>query len=492
MRLGLASLDDLPPGIRRPGYDPAVLTPGIVHLGLGAFSRCHLTEYTEDALEHAFGPWGIRAINLRPPALEPMLDPQDRLYIRELRDGPDRNRRVIGAISDVMTVRDNKMLARALSRLVDPAIRVVTMTVTEKGYCHVPATGMLDFDHPDIRHDIADPANPVSLPGFVVAAIRLARAAGQTPPAFLSCDNVPGNGSTLRRCVLAFARASGFADPDFIEDQVAFPDTMVDRIVPATTANDVADLQAETGIEDQALVVGEPFRMWVIGADTRMTLPPWDSAGAIITPDVVAYEVIKMRVLNGMQTGLVHLAHMAGHATTAGMMADPLFLSFARRTMRDEVRPSLPRAEGIDHDEYIAQSIARLENTALQHTTAQIATDGSRKIRQRLLEALRDALADGRTAPGLEIEVAGWIEHITRFAVSDMRITDPMIPMVQDILSRTANATGPTTEAILALETVFPPALVATPGLAGRLVALVAAIREAGPKAVMAAHMERS
>lgn len=489
-RLSQASLGDLPPGIGRPAYDRAGLRPGIVHLGLGAFSRCHLTEYTEDALSADAGPWGIRAINLRPPALEPMLGPQDHLYMRELRDGAQRDRRVIGAVLDAMTVSDAATLTQALARVADPAIRVVTMTVTEKGYCHIPATGALDLDHPDIRHDIATPHSPRSLPGLVVAAIRQIRSKGQTPPAFLSCDNVPGNGTTLRSCVLTLAAASGAVDPAWIEDHVAFPDTMVDRIVPATTGADIAGLAQETGITDQALVIGEPFRMWVIGADDRMTLPPWDRAGAIITRDVAAYEIIKMRVLNGMQTGLVHLAHMAGHATTAAMMADPVFLSFARRTMGTEVRPALPMAEGIDHAAYIAQSIHRLTNTALQHTTAQIATDGSRKIRQRLLMALQDALVAGRAAPGIEIEVAGWIEHITRFARADMLITDPMVPVVQDILSRTGNATRATVRAILALDTIFPTSLTGQPGLADRLVTLVDAIRTLGPKAVMAAHLE--
>jgi fructuronate reductase len=476
----------LPDGLRRPAYDRAALTPGIVHLGLGAFSRCHLTEYTEDALEHAFGPWGIRAVNLRPPALEPMLGPQDHLYIRELREGPARDRRVIGAICDALTVTDTATLTKALSWVADPATRVVTMTVTEKGYCHIPATGALDLTHPDILNDIAHPETPRSLPGFILRAITLIRAMGHTPPAFLSGDNVPGNGRTLSGAVLGLAAQTDPATVRWIEDNVAFPDTMVDRIAPATKPADIAALATDTGVEDQALVIGEPFRMWVIEDDPRLRLPAWDATGMILTTDVAAYEAIKMRVLNGMQTGLSHLAHMAGHVTTAAMMADPVFAAFARRTISAEVTPSLPQAKGIDHAAYLDESIHRLTNTALEHTTAQISTDGSRKIRQRLLEPL---MASHHPAPGLEIEVAGWIEHATRFAAADMAITDPIIPAITRIFTETGNDPTRIVPAILSLTEVFPPTLTGQPGLTGRLTAIVQALRTKGPRAVMQAHL---
>ncbi len=479
------SATNLPP-LRAPAYDRAALKPGIVHLGLGAFSRCHLTEYTEDALEHRFGPWGIRAVNLRPPALEPMLGPQDHLYIRELRQGPARDRRVIGAICDALTVSDAASLAKALSWITDPATRVVTMTVTEKGYCHIPATGDLDLTHPDILHDIAHPETPRSLPGVIVAALAKIRAASHTPPAFLSCDNVPANGRTLATAVLGLAAQTDPVLAGWIRDNVAFPDTMVDRIAPATKPADIAALAAETGTEDQALVIGEPFRMWVIEDDPRLRLPAWHAAGMILTKDVPAYEAIKMRVLNGMQTGLSHLAHMAGHVTTAAMMADPVFSAFARRTIRDEVTPTLPQAKGIDHAAYLDESIHRLTNTALEHTTAQISTDGSRKIRQRLLEPL---LAARHPTPGLEIEVAGWIEHATRFAQTDMAITDPIIPDVARIVRDTGNDPSRTVPAILTLTEVFLPALTAQPGLTDRLTAIVQALRTQGPRAVMQAHL---
>jgi fructuronate reductase len=492
MRLSSATLGHLQGDLHRPAYDRAALTTGIVHLGLGAFSRCHLAEFTEDLLDETNGPWGIAAINLRPPALEPMLDPQDRLYLRELRDGSDRDRRVIGALKEVLTIHDAATLSKALALCTDPKIQVVTMTVTEKGYCHIPATGQLDPEHPDIRHDIRHPAEPRSLPGLILETIRRARLSGLRPPAFLSCDNVPGNGATLRRCVQTLAKITGLVDAAWIEGNVAFPDTMVDRIVPATTQSERDELLARSGIEDHAMVVGEPFRMWVIEDDPRAQLPPWNDAGAILTRNVGAYETIKMRVLNGLQTGLVHLANMAGHPTTAAMMADPVFLAFGQRVMSAEVRPGLPQVEGIDHQAYIAQSVRRLTNTALHHTTAQIATDGSRKIRQRLLDPLGDALRTGRPAGGLEIEVAGWIEHVTRFSLSDMGITDPMLANVQTILGRTGSDTRATVEAILRIDAIFPAALVALPGFADRIVALVGAIRDRGPRPVMAAFLETS
>ena len=478
----------LPAGIAGPAYDRATLAPGILHLGNGAFHRCHLAEYTEDALHARFGPWGIRAVNLAPPDLGPMLGPQHGLYIRELREGAGRDRRLIGAIRDNLTVTDGPGRDRALGWAADPATRVITLTVTEKGYCHIPATGRLDPGHPDIVHDRAHPTAPRSAPGFVLQALRLRRAAGLPPPAILSCDNVPVNGTTLRGCVLDLAAP---ADAAWIAETVAFPDTMVDRIVPATQGGDIAALAADTGLTDRALVVGEPFRMWVITDDSRMILPDWAAAGALIVPDARPYELLKMRVVNGMQTALCHLGHLLGHRFMADVMADPMCAAFAARTIRAEVAPFLPHIPGIDTTAYVDGTLRRLRNTALQHATAQIATDGSRKIRQRLLDPLAEALAAGHAAPGLTLAVAAWMAHagvIARTA-PPRAVSDPVLGTVAAIL----DATGPDSAAyvaqLLAVAEVFPPGLAQRPGLSENLAMLVAALRGRGPRAVLADHL---
>ena len=490
-RLAPATLPGLPRDIARPLYDRAALTPGLLHIGNGAFHRCHLADHTEDALHATFGPWGIRTVNLAPPDLAPMLDPQQGLYIRELREAEARDRRVIGALLGNITVAGPANLHQALAWAADPATRLVTMTVTEKGYCHIPATGRLDEIHPDIVHDVAHPASPRTAPGFVLATIRARRAAGTPPAAFLSCDNVPGNGTTLRTCVLALAQAICPAEIGWIEDHIAFPDTMVDRIVPATRPEDIEALQRATGLTDRALVVGEPFRMWVITRDPRMICPDWEAAGALIVADAAPYEILKMRVVNGMQTALCHLGNLAGHPFMSDVLADPVFAAFAERTIRAEVAPVLPPVNGIDTADYIALTLRRLRNTALRHATAQISTDSSRKIRQRLLDPLAAAVAAGRPAPGLTLAVAGWMAHMRHLAaLPDPRaVTDPILPAIARILHQTGDDSTAFVAHLLALDQVFPTQITRLPGLAPRLAALVEAIRRFGPRAVTADHL---
>jgi fructuronate reductase len=491
-RLSVAHLGKLPSDVARPLYDRRALSPGVLHLGNGAFHRCHLAEHTDDALHARFGPWGIRAVNLAPPDLGPMLDPQDGLYIRELREGAARDRRVIGALLGNLTVTGPDSLRLALDWATDPATRLVTMTVTEKGYCHIPATGQLDETHPDIAHDLAHPQSPRSVPGFVLATILARRSAGIAPVAFLSCDNVPGNGATLRRCVLALARATVPDAATWIEDMIAFPDTMVDRIVPATRPEDVVALSEATGLTDRALVIGEPFRMWAITRDPRMAHPDWEAAGALIVADVEPYEILKMRVVNGMQTGLCHLGHLAGHEFMSDVMADPVFAAFAARTAQAEVAPHLPPVVGVDAQDYIALTLRRLQNTALRHATSQIATDGSRKIRQRLLEPLAAALMSGQSAPGLTLAVAGWMAHLRHIAsLSEPRpVSDPMLPAVIRATETSRTDSAAFVAELLAFEQVFPRRIAELPGLSARLASLVEAIRRDGARATLARHIE--
>jgi fructuronate reductase len=492
MRLSAATLGSLPPDIARPLYDRRALSPGVLHLGNGAFHRCHLAEHTDDALHARFGPWGIRAVNLAPPDLGQLLDPQDGLYIRELREGTARDRRVIGALLGNLTVAGPDSLRLALDWATAPATRLVTMTVTEKGYCHIPATGQLDETHPDIVHDLAHPKTPRSVPGFVLATILARRDAGTAPAAFLSCDNVPGNGATLRRCVLALARMTAPDSVAWIEDMVAFPDTMVDRIVPATRPEDIAALSDATGLTDRGLVIGEPFRMWAITRDARMAHPDWEAAGALFVTDVEPYEILKMRVVNGLQTGLCHLGHLAGHAFMSDVMADPVFATFAARTAQTEVAPHLPPVAGVDAQDCIALTLRRLQNTALRHATVQIATDGSRKIRQRLLEPLAAALMSGQPAPGLTLAVAGWMAHLRYIASlpEPRAVTDPILPAIIRANETSGTDSAAFVTQLLAFDQVFPPRIAALPGLSARLATLVEAIRRDGARATLARHIE--
>lgn len=462
---GTASL--LPDSVQRPAYDRGALRPGILHLGDGAFHRCHQAEWTDDALAVAFGAWGIIGVNLRPPDLTNVLGAQAGLFCRELREGGEATRRLVGAEIAHLQVLDEGYdphrlsLRAALEAAADPAIRLITMTVTEKGYCHVPATGELNIGHPDIVHDIASPRTPRSAPGFVLEALTLRLQRGQLLPAIMSCDNVPDNGATLRRAVLGLA---GRIDPALaarLED-VRFLNTMVDRIVPATQDDDLERFAAETGIEDYGLVVGEPFRMWVIEDRHRCAMPAWDKVGALIVDDVRPYEILKMQVLNGIQSNVCQLGLLSDLMFMADVMARAVFEDFARRTITTEVVPGLPAVAGIDVPAYVEQSIRRLKNPDLKHGTLQISTDGSQKIRQRLLEPLRSCLKAGRKADGLLLGIAGWMCYAggLHWQNGPIDVRDPKRGMTTEIGRRFGNAPESFVAEMLGIADIFGTDLV--------------------------------
>lgn len=413
-RLGGGTLDLLPPEVRRPGWLRGATRVRGVHIGIGAFHRAHQAEYMEDLLEAGWD-GALVGINLRPPALSRLLAPQDGFYTRTLRDGDAAETRLIGAVRGVVDAWDNPV--GAADWLANPEVTTVTLTVTEKGYCHVPSTGLLDHDHPDIRADLAQGLEAArSLPGFLLGALRIRQREVGGPIDLVSCDNVAGNGRVLRAVVTGLAEA---AAPDllpWIEDQVGFPSTVVDRIVPATSAADLDALEARLGLRDEAAVFGEPYRQWVIEDAFRAERPAWEAAGAEIVADVAAHVAIKMRVLNGAQTMLSLLGPLRGHEFSFQAATDPVLRDFVRGTLARETLPHLPPAQGLEPAAYLGTSLARVANSAIRHRCHQIATDTSQKIRPRLLEPLRARRAAGLPAPGLETGVAAWLAYVAASA----------------------------------------------------------------------------
>ncbi|MDB5530406.1 MAG: hypothetical protein JWR51_3509 [Devosia sp.] len=494
-RLTPATAAQLPASVQRPAYDRTKLKPGIVHLGDGAFHRCHQAEWTDDALQAAFGDWGIVGINLRAPDIANALGAQSGLFCRELREDGAVDRRLVGSEIAHISVLDESYdpyrlsLRGALEAAADPAIRLITMTVTEKGYCHIPATGELDLDHPDIVHDIAEPRLPRSVPGFILEALTLRLQRGAELPAIMSCDNVPDNGATLRRAVLGLAQRVDAAIGDRIARDVHFLNTMVDRIVPATQPGDIERFAAQTGIADFGLVVGEPFRMWVIEDTHRCAMPAWDRVGALIVDDVRPYEILKMRVLNGIQSNVCQLGLLSDLQFMFDVMGSEIFETFARRTIMDEVVPGLPQVSGIDVAAYVEQSIRRLKNGDLKHGTLQISTDGSQKIRQRLLEPLRACLASGRPADGLLLGVAGWMCYAggLHWQHKPIDVRDPKAPVTTEIGRRYGSDPAGFVVEMLKLADIFGTDLVDKEPVKARLAHFVRQLRAAPAIEVVAA-----
>jgi len=431
MRLSDATLAALPSGVARPRYDRAALRPGIVHLGLGAFHRAHQAVMTEAVLDAGARDWGIVAASLRSPETRDALAPQDGLYAVAIRQDDEERLRVIGALRGLHVAPEDP--GALLAAMAAPTTRIVSLTVTEKGYCHDPATGALDEAHPDIRHDLATPHRPRSAPGFLVEALHRRRAAGLPPFTVLCCDNLPANGHTVRRIA---TRLAALRDPglsDWMAGEVAFPSTMVDRIVPATTPEDRARIDAALGLHDAWPVVCEAFSQWVVEDHFPTGRPAWEIGGATFAADVAPFEVMKLRLLNGAHSALAYLGYLAGHETVAEAAADPVFARYLRGFWA-EVAPHVPAPPGADLGGYAESLLARFRNRALRHRTWQIAMDGSQKLPQRLLGTVREALAAGPPIPHLALAVAGWMRYATgideRGTAIDLR--DPLLPALRD------------------------------------------------------------
>jgi fructuronate reductase len=411
MRLSLSALERLPAEVARPIYDMNAVRIGIVHLGIGAFHRAHQAVYVDDRLAAGETDWGICGASLRSPETADALVPQDGLYTVAIRSGSGERLRVIGAVRRLLVAPSNP--AALLDAMADPTVRIVSLTVTEKGYCHDPAAGDLQPDHPDVVADLAAPERPRSVPGVLVEALRRRRTSGVAPFTVLCCDNLPENGHTVGRVLVQFA---GLRDPDlgrWVENEVAFPSTMVDRIVPATSDSDRTAVAARLRVSDAWPVMTEPFTQWVIEDRFGNGRPRFEDAGAELVADVAPYELMKLRLLNGSHSTLAYLGYLAGYETVSDVMTDPAFVRLVQGLMDEEVTPTLSLPPGADLAGYKRSLLERFTNPALKHRTWQIAMDGSQKLPQRLLGTIRDRLAAGAPIPRLALGVAAWMRYVT-------------------------------------------------------------------------------
>ncbi len=446
MRLSRATLPALPPGIARP-YHGAINT-GIVHFGPGAFHRAHQADYV-DRLLGADPRWGIAEVSLRTGTVTGALAAQDGLYTLELRDAAPEIR-VIGAVSAVIGPGET---ARLRTQLADPKVRLVTSTVTEKGYC-LGGDTTLDFAHPDIVHDLAHPDQPQSLVGWLVAGLAARRTAGVAAFAVAPCDNLPDNGGRVGAAVLALARAR---DPDlaaWIAGECRFAATMVDSITPAADAVLLARVTAVTGLEDAAAVQRERFSQWVIEDVLPPGGPDLGSVGAVMTGDVAGFERAKLRILNGAHSALAYLGLLRGAESVAEAMADSRLASFVERMVIADVLPGVPALAGFDLRRYVDDVLARFRNPAIYHRLAQIAIDGSQKLPYRLFDSVVAARVAGRPVERLLLPVAAWMRWIAR-AESAASINDPLAPMLWAAARDGIDPVG----RFMGMATLFPAAL---------------------------------
>ncbi|HSJ78972.1 MAG TPA: mannitol dehydrogenase family protein, partial [Erythrobacter sp.] len=394
-RLSAPALPDLPADWARPSYDRSQPC-GVVHLGIGAFHRAHQAWFFDALMAAGHEGWMIRGASLRSPAVAQAMNPQDGLFTVLVRDGGEEWAQVVGSVRDVLVAPDDPAaLVRALA---NPTVALVMLSVTEKGYCLDPATGALRADDPAVAADIANIAAPLTAPGFLVAGLAARRAKGIAPFTVLSCDNLPENGQRTRAAVLALAEAVDPALAAWIAAEVAFPSSMVDRIVPATTPDDLDNFESATGWRDEALVQTEPFAQWVVEDCFAGRRPPLDEVGVQFTRDVAGWEKAKLRLLNGAHSAIAYLGGLAGHAHVHQAMAAPGFAALIE-ALWDEAGATLDPVDGFDPAAYRAQLRTRFANCALMHRTHQIAMDGSQKLPQRWLQTILATRRGGRGVP---------------------------------------------------------------------------------------------
>lgn len=479
-RLGPEALASLPATVATPRYQRAGIDVGIVHLGLGAFHRAHQAVYTDDVMNRGAGAWGICGVSLRSPDARDALAPQGGLYTVGVRDADGERLRVVGSVVETVVAPEDP--AAVLRRLVDPRVRIVTVTVTEKGYCHSPATGTLDDGHPDIRADLREPARPRSLPGFLVEALRRRRSAGTPAFTVMSCDNLPANGEVTARILQAYA---GLLEPGldrWIADHVACPSSMVDRIVPATTDEDRARIGAALGCDDAAPVVTEPFTQWVFEDRFPTGRPEWEREGAEPVADVRPYEAMKLRLLNASHSCIAYLGYLAGYQTVAETIADPAFERFVAALMDREVTPTLDMPAGADLTGYKAALLARFANPALRHRTWQIAMDGSQKLPQRLLATVRERLRAGQPFDRLALGVAGWMRYVRGVDETGrpIDVRDPLAERLRALAEEAGPVAGRLAPALLTVREVFGDDLPADPAFVEAVTAALDRLFERG------------
>ncbi|WP_395339225.1 mannitol dehydrogenase family protein [Ningiella sp. W23] len=402
-------------------------TQYIVHLGIGAFHRAHQAVYTQRANELAGSDWRIIGVSMRSAAVFDQLAPQDGLYT-VIEQSPEhkngKHSHIISVIDEVLVAPDSP--SAVVNKIASPQTQIVSLTITEKGYCLDPASGHLDLSHADIKHDLANVSAPKSAIGLIVSALKQRIENKRKPLTIISCDNLPENGLRLKGSIIRFAEQLDEALAQTIENHYCFPCTMVDRIVPATTKALINKLSEELGYRDYGLVTTEAFSQWVIEDNFAQGRPAWDSAGAIFAKtqaDVQAFETMKLRLLNGAHSSIAYLGYLAGKTFVADVMKVPALSNFIRYIMQEELLPTVKVPDGIDAQHYCHELLTRFSNEHLHHRCYQIAMDGSQKLPQRLLAPLHWRLINEQEVRGICLVIAAWMQYVSGIGFDGQEIT---------------------------------------------------------------------
>ncbi|MDT0278167.1 mannitol dehydrogenase family protein [Blastococcus goldschmidtiae] len=446
------SLGDYGDQLLVPTYDRAALTPAVVHFSVGGFHRAHQLLYFDEVAERRISNgWGVVGVGLHSRTMKDALAPQDHLYTVVERSPDGERARVVGVMVDYHFAPEDP--ARVLDLLTDERTRMVSLTITGSGYRLTPASGTFDADDVDIQADLRSPDSPRTVFGYLVEALDRRRRAGLPPFTVVSCDNMHRNGDAARAAVVGFARLRDEVLARWIEDRVAFPSSMVDRITPHTSVGEREAVARRYGVDDRWPVITEPFSQWIIEDTFSSGRPPLDQVGVRFVPDVAAYELMKTRLLNASHCALGYLGSLAGLGTLDQVMAEPVFGHYVERLMDDEVTPLLPPPEGIDLVEYKRTLLQRFANPAISDGLPRLCRRGSTKMPHHLLPSLQEALAAGRPHRLLTLALAGWFRYLrgTDETGAPLAVDDPRAEELQAL----ARAGGTDPRPLLGLRSVF-------------------------------------
>ena len=411
--LAAQALAEIQERVPVPTYDRSPVTTGIVHLGVGGFHRAHEAMYVDRLLESGQGSdWGITGVGLLPQdrSMLEVMRAQDCLYTLVVKDSDGSlDPKVIGSIVDYLFAPEDP--EGVLARMTDPATRIVSLTVTEGGYHVNQATGAFDPSDPAIQSDIAATGTPTTAFGFLTEALARRRAAGVEPFAVMSCDNIQGNGHVAREMITAFARLRDEELGDWIGQEVAFPNSMVDRITPVTTDADRALLAQQFGVEDAWPVVCEPFTQWALEDHFPTGRPPFEDVGVQVVEDVAPYELMKLRLLNASHQALCYLGYLSGYHYAHEVAADPMFRRFLLDYMDREATPTLAPLPGVDLPAYKHQLIERFANPEVKDTLARLCAESSDRIPKWLVPVIRHQLEQGGEVRNSALVVAAWARY---------------------------------------------------------------------------------
>ncbi len=488
LRLSDANLSTLHKAVRVPTYNRGALVQHTVHIGVGGFHRAHQAVYLDDLLHNEVEPrWGECGLGIlkSDARMRDALKGQDCLYTLVQKSVDTQVARVIGSISDYIYAPEER--ERAIATMAAADTKIVSLTITEGGYFMDEGTGMFTPNHPEIQHDLHYPEEPITSIGYIAAALDRRRRQGLSPFTLMSCDNLQGNGDVVKRVLVEFAELRDPALGRWITANVAFPNSMVDRITPATTPEDNAALQASYGFHDAWPVMTEPFTQWVIEDHFCSGRPNWEKVGAQLVSDVAPYELMKMRLLNGSHLAMAYLGALAGYQYVHEVMQDDLFISFTKAFM-EEVTPVVPHIPGTSVVEYKRVLIERFANPAIHDQVTRICSEGSAKMPKWVLPSIAELLEKGRSIHLASLVIASWIHYLKQGVDEQGKALD-IIDARATELRQVATYLGTDPRPILAISSIFGQVLPSSAAFASKVERALSSLSTRGSAATMRQYL---